>query len=197
MLSPSRSKCRKREKKYFLPADIQKLRAFIAVSIRPNQQVTELMGTFRGLRGARVPKGEEMHITLAFLGDISDIERTDFCRIISDIRFSSFTVSATHIGAFPGTLRARVAYVGVDSPELVGLHSALSAKIPEKYRDKREFVPHLTIARFKVPTDMNTLIKVSDSEDYGKYRVEKLTLYSSSLTPDGAVYKEECSVQLM
>lgn len=167
------------------------------MSIKPSERIAELMDSLRVVKSSRVPKGDEMHITLAFLGDISDSERTEFCSLISKISYDSFTIRTTGIGAFPDATRANVAYIGVNSPELVGLQAALFAKIPEKFRDKREFVPHLTVARFKVRTDMRALFNLDGPEDYGEYPVGKLTLYSSNLTPDGAIYTEECSVQLM
>lgn len=138
-----------------------------------------------------------MHLTLAFLGEITEGERDAFCRIISGIEFRRFELRTTHIGAFPDLGKARVAYVGLESGEINRLHSTLYERIPENFRERREFVPHLTVSRFKLPTDIRGLFRENEKKDFGVYPVERLSLYKSELTPNGAIYTEMCGVQLM
>lgn len=138
-----------------------------------------------------------MHLTLAFLDDISEEEKDLMCSLISSIEFEAFDLKTTHVGAFPDLGKARVAYIGIDCPEILRLHRILHERLPEKFREKRKFVPHLTISRFKIPSDIRGLMRETENRDFGKYRVEKLTLYRSDLTPQGAVYTEICSVQLI
>ncbi len=173
------------------------MRAFIAVSIRPNSEISLLADSLREAENARVPRGEELHVTLSFLGDISEKDKDDICKSISSIVHEAFSIKTTSIGAFPQITRARVAFVGIDSNGLLELHSLVSGKIPQKYRETREFVPHLTVARFKRPMDLSVLYRENDGKDFGTYRIEKFTLFRSDLRPDGAVYTPVCTVQLM
>lgn len=173
------------------------LRSFIAVSIHPNDAVASLMKSIGPLRGSKVPHSKLMHITLAFLDEITENEKDQLCRIIHEIEFGKFEIRTTHIDAFPDIRRARVSYIGIDSPSILELHRILREKLPEKFRENREFVPHITISRFKRTTDIRGLLRENEDVDFGTYPVEKMTLYRSDLTPQGAVYTEICSVQLI
>lgn len=178
-------------------AFLQILRAFVAVSLTPNVEVRKLMESLAPLKGSRVPHGEELHLTLAFLGEISDAERHLLCELISSIRFGSFDLKTTQIGAFPDLRKARVAFVGFERGQIEALHKILSEKLPARYRENRNFVPHLTVSRFKIPLDIRGLFHESEGKDFGHYHIEKLSIYKSELTPQGSIYTEMCSVQLM
>ena len=173
------------------------LRSFIAISIVPNDAIVSLMKSIEPLKGSKVPHNKLMHLTLSFLDEITESEKEQLCRILNGMQFNKFTIRTTHIDAFPDIRRARVAFIGIESHEILGLHRLLMENLPEKYREKREFVPHLTISRFKRPADIRGLLRENEEMDFGAYGVEKLTLYRSDLTPQGAVYTEMCSVQLM
>lgn len=173
------------------------MRSFIALSITPNSEIQALKEKVEKVKSSRVPKGRELHITLFFLGDITEREKGEICQILSEVRFDSFTLRTTSIDAFPHLERARVAFVGINSPEIGQLHSMLQKRIPEKFKDKREFIPHLTISRFKSPLDLTVLYKENEGKDFGNYEVRSIALFKSDLTPTGAVYTEMCSVQLM
>lgn len=184
-------------KVYFPQCFFNLLRSFIAVSILPEDSLSSFMESIEPLKGSKVPGHRVMHLTLAFLGDITEDEKGMLCRKISEVKFRKFTMKTTHIDAFPDIRKARVAYVGVESPEVMDLHGILNEKLPEKFRETRKFVPHLTVSRFKGPTDIRGLLRENENTDFGTYEVDRLTLYRSDLTPDGAVYTEMCSVQLM
>ncbi|AKA47875.1 hypothetical protein IX51_00880 [uncultured archaeon] len=173
------------------------MRSFIAVSIQPNDAITSLMKAIEPLKGSKVPHNRLMHMTLAFLDEISEDEKNLICSILSGITYQSFQLKTTHVGAFPDLRKARVAFIGVDSPEVVQLQKILMERLPEKFREKRDFVPHLTVSRFKRPPDIRGLIGETGNADFGDYKVDKLTLYRSELTPQGAIYTEICSAQLI
>lgn len=155
------------------------------------------MRALEPIKGSRVPKGEKLHVTLAFLDDIDEVEKSEICGIIKTISARHFDIATTHIGAFPDLRRARVAFVGFESPELLELHDNLNEKLPAKFRETRKFVPHLTVSRFKIPLDIQGLFRENEGKDFGRYVIDHLTLYRSELTPDGALHTELCSVQLM
>lgn len=163
----------------------------------PNEEIRHVMEVLEPLKGSRVPKGEKLHVTLSFLDEINDSEKKAICTILSAVEAKSFEMAATHVGAFPDLGRARVAFIGFESPELIELHHNLMRMLPEKFRETRKFVPHLTVSRFKAPMDIEGLYRESEGKDFGRYRIDRVTLYKSELTPDGAIYTEICSVQLI
>lgn len=173
------------------------MRSFIALSLRPEKPARDLVVSLSSMKGAKTVKNAEIHLTLSFLGDISEEQKDEFCRILRGIEFPAFTLRTGSVGAFPRPEKARVAFIGVNGDEVVKLQKLLMSRIPEEFREKREFVPHLTLSRFKVPADIRKVQEQYRNAAFGDYRMEKLTLYKSDLTPAGAVYTEICSVQLI
>lgn len=163
----------------------------------PEDSITSLMKSIDPIKGSRVPRGELLHITLTFLGDITEQEERDLCAILKSISMPAFSVATTHVGAFPDLRKARVAFIGLQSPDLVSLHAYLDGKMDEKFRETREFVPHLTISRFKFPMDIRGLYRENEGKNFGTYRIDRVSLYKSELTPEGAVHTERCGVQLI
>ena len=122
------------------------MRLFIAINL--NKKMKEsLMGMqeelyARGLRG-NMTKPENMHLTLAFIGEYDDPE--DILEIIEGISFRPFTLRIEGKGAF-GDLW----WAGLEkSEELQALvkklrHRLADAGIPF---DRKKFTPHITLIR--------------------------------------------------
>ncbi|MGH9737010.1 MAG: RNA 2',3'-cyclic phosphodiesterase, partial [Candidatus Acidiferrales bacterium] len=98
------------------------------------------------------------------------------------------------VGFFPNERRPRVVWCGIESsPNLVQvaaeIDQALAARgIP---REKREFVPHLTLARIDPPRPVEALARAAaelQSTDFGSARENQFYLFESKLKPSGAEY---------
>lgn len=58
---------------------------------------------------------------------------------------------------------------------------------------EREFVSHITIARFKSVPNLNFIKEIMEKygeKNFGKFNVKNFYLYESQLMPDGPVYKK-------
>ena len=105
------------------------------------------------------------------------------------------------LGFFPNERRPRVLWAGMEAsanlPELVAsIERALAPLgIPA---ESREFVPHLTLARFETDgtfrRDLEKLVRVTSelkSYDFGKTRETEFHLFRSILKRSGAEYTRQ------
>ncbi len=140
---------------------------------------------------------ENIHLTLKFMGDLSDEQVLMTSRILQSAvnGFESFDVELRGMGAFPTRQPPRVVWVGVKDDG--GMLAKLAARLEESLepvgckKETRKYVPHLTIGRVRGTRGVRRLVdKISENRQYeaGKQRVSKLTFMKSDLTPSGPVY---------
>lgn len=173
------------------------MRAFIAVSLKPTKNVADLLEELRGIKGVRVVKNDVIHLTLNFLGDITDEFKDELCSDLSGIRFQGFSLKLTKINGFPYPRRARVIVVDSNSLEIRQLQDQITSLIPEGMRDKREFKPHLTLARARIPLNIERFSEKYKETDFGEYVIDRFCLYQSVLKPEGPEYTTMCCNQLI
>jgi 2'-5' RNA ligase len=179
----------------------QPLRSFIAVEISPNVRaraarlIQELSVT-----DAKVSwvQPQNLHLTLAFLGDIQMLEVPALCEAMNRAvaEMPPFDLEVRGAGAFPDADRPRTIWLGVGygTEEMVALHASLEeALIDVGYRPEgRRYRPHLTLGRVRqAPRNSAPLIKLlEDRRDFiaDVMSVADITLFSSELTRNGPVY---------
>ncbi len=182
------------------------LRAFIAVEIplEIRQAIQSATSALRKGTGALVRwvPVENMHLTLIFLGDISQANvdmLTQMMRAEAD-SCPSFDIHLMGVGSFPSPKRPRVIYIGIQAPAGLealqrGLESA-SRRLGYESDAKggRGFSPHLTIGRVKqhvMGSDQQTIRRALEEmriDSLGTARVDSVHLYKSDLKPAGSVY---------
>jgi len=187
------------------------LRTFIAVDLPPDIQINiQYIGeTLRKAIGKSVRwvSVHNIHLTLKFLGDVSSDEvdkLTQMLRMEADTN-SFFDVPIGGLGSFPNSKRARVLFIGIQSPaELEALHRGIeSATIKLGLKaDTRPFSPHLTIGRVRdhiVSSEQDKIRKILEEtkiDSLGTARVDSVHLYKSELKPGGSVYTKLFSAPL-
>jgi len=104
---------------------------------------------------------DNLHITLEFLGDLTDVEIGDACKVVKEIaeRHNSFSISLNKILYGPplrlgsGQAQKTPKFVWVEgekSDELANLKNDLEESLLEKVKfrpDEKGFVTHITLAR--------------------------------------------------
>lgn len=171
------------------------MRAFVAISFDEplRRRIGEIRRELeRAGADVRWVSTENLHLTLKFLGDVEEVGVAAFrerLRVVAS-RFSPLNLDLGGVGRFP-----RVLWVGCagDVPRLIELaheveRAALEIGVPE---ENRPFSPHLTIGRLKSPRCMRTLdeaVEARRNEPVGRQRVDRFTLYRSTLTPKGPIY---------
>lgn len=153
-----------------------------------------------------VPEG--IHLTLKFLGNISEQKVTEITRVIEEAsrEACSFRLTIGGLGVFPNLRRPRVLWVGVggEVEKLVELQQRIDhgleplGFVPEA----RPFAPHLTLARLREGTAADKLREFGDmiaqKSETGDYEmtVTSVSLMRSQLFPTGAVYSCLTNVEL-
>jgi 2'-5' RNA ligase len=97
--------------------------------------------------GKPVPR-EKIHLTLAFLGELTREETDRALEVGAQMRSPPFGMALDNVGSFRG---ARVAWAGCSAtpPALAALQSRLEEALRERglRSEERPFVPHVTLAR--------------------------------------------------
>jgi 2'-5' RNA ligase len=150
--------------------------------------------------GVKLVEEENLHLTLAFLGELKEQRVEEVKNEISKIKFKKFKLSLKGFGTFPGFLR--VIFVNVNANELELLHKEVvkALKNLNLIFDER-FSPHVTIARVnKLSKDKVESIRKKIEEkketDFGNFLVDKICVMSSKLTQNGPIYNVELEKKL-
>lgn len=171
------------------------MRSFVAVDIGDAERkaVAELQ---RGLKnkagGVRWVRPDRMHLTLAFLGEVSeDSVESAKPKLAEAVRgFAAFDARLGGVGAFSSPRKARVVWVGMSEGkgELCSVQKRVVAGLKQVgfEPERRPFSPHLTLGRLRVPADVS---QICGQEFRGAgFRVDRVILYKSVLKPEGPEY---------
>ncbi len=176
------------------------MRTFIAIDLEKELKKNLSLLITRLEKGQKNIKWVEwkgMHLTIKFLGEISEEkvgEVEDILKKISGM-YKPFPLKLKGTGTFPPEKKnPRVIWVGVEEEKtLLSLQDQLEREL-EKIgfpREKRKFHPHLTLGRVKFPSGLQeTLQELEKHQDsnFGEMIVRKMTFFESTLKPSGAEY---------
>lgn len=138
----------------------------------------------------------DYHITLKFLGDISDAEATRLAAAGNAVaaRHAPLTLTLTTPSAFPNMFRPRVLYVGIKS--MLALRN-LVADLEETLemlgvpRETRPYAPHVTVARVKATAEAAAKNwRTSHEQAFVKWEANTFALMQTlppELRPNGEV----------
>jgi RNA 2',3'-cyclic 3'-phosphodiesterase len=168
------------------------------VAVKPPEEVLDAVAAAvapaRSVRlGLRWEQRERYHLTLQFLGPVRRLAPVvdGLATAVEGRKGFSFQLGGA--GAFPKPARARVVWIGpaVGGPDLAGLAAAVAGGLrPHGYEpDRKEFHPHLTLARLKVPDNVAEVLAAIGSEPVGEpFTVGEVELYQSQLSSKGPTY---------
>ena len=177
------------------------LRCFVAVELP--EALREAIAAYFAAEGRRVAgvrwvSPANLHLTLKFLGDVSE-ERLPALRAAiaaAAAGGSPFTLTLRGAGVFPSPERPRVIWVGAGAGAARLTELALSveaAVTPLGFAPEgRPFAPHLTVGRIAYRTpDREGLRRLLDSacdREWGEWVVPAVHLVRSELFPRGPIY---------
>lgn len=174
------------------------MRTFIAIELneQTKQKIKELEDKIKDLIIGQIKmvEPENLHLTLKFLGEIKEEKINSFAEEINKIvaNFSPFELEIGNIGFFPSVKMPRVLWLGVTekSGQLFQLKQDLEKNLKKlgSLEEKREFSPHLTLARIKNKISLSQQFENLKEYKIGKERVEGLSFIQSKLTRQGPVY---------
>lgn len=140
-------------------------------------------------------KQDNLHYTLRFLGELGEdgARRAGEAGREAASDVGPFDAVIGGLGAFPNTRRARVLWVGMSegADSLMALAKALDGALQRRgfEREKQRFSPHLTIGRVREPMrDWTAALAAAPPPSPERFRVDRLTLVESKLSPKGSTY---------
>ncbi|MBT8398864.1 MAG: RNA 2',3'-cyclic phosphodiesterase [Rhodothermia bacterium] len=169
------------------------IRAFAALPIPPDIAI-DLIGPASQLPGdqPRWVDPATAHLTLVFLGSLTDDDVAEVGRSLTEVRQGPFDMQLATADAFPSRKSPRVVVVEpTPASELRRLYeavcSSLAGWLPP---DRRAYRPHVTLARTKGRRDIHTsnIIRTIETLLPRTIPVSEFVLYRSRTEPDRAYY---------
>ena len=174
------------------------IRSFVALPL-PDPVLDALVAAQAGLPAGRPLPRENMHLTLAFLGEHPMPVVEDVHHALATIRAPGFALTLAGVGLFGGD-RPRVLHAEI-APDPGLKH--LRAKVLQAARDaglefdRARFHPHVTLARFSAgaltPDEvarLHAFVLRGAAFRAGPFPIERFVLYRSRLGRDGSHYEE-------
>ncbi len=182
-----------------------KFRAFISADIEPGDALRALLRDLAVSRAElKIVRPEQMHVTLKFLGDTDEslVDQIEAGMQLSVAGIRPFDLRLEGMGAFPSISNVRVVWVGMKDCDGLGEIASRLEKSMEGLGfvpEKKEFVPHLTLARTRSGRNIGNvqeIIRESAAKDYGVYPIDRIRLKKSVLSPHGPTYHVVREVRL-
>ncbi len=156
----------------------------------------------QALPGVRWVNPSSIHLTLAFLGELTDEQLAEAIQAVEIVsqRVLPFSYRLSHLGTFGSPRFPRVIWMGIEEPSgsLAFVHRMLNRQLQRHgfEVDTRPFSPHLTLARLKSPLSsqeqqkLQLLIanKPQSLVSTDSYAAHHLDVIKSELLPTGARY---------
>jgi len=181
------------------------MRTFIAIELPKEfkEQLAKLQEQLK-TSGADVKwvQPENIHLTLKFLGEIDEQISAKIINILEKTAHNknSFYLNLVSLGGFPNMNFPRVIWVGIKKGE--GETKEIAKELENEIaqlgipKEKRAFSSHITLGRVRsglnrtqLANKLNELTNDLFKESLPDFKITKITLFKSTLTPKGPIYE--------
>jgi 2'-5' RNA ligase len=172
---------------------------FVAIDLP--QSTAQLLDDLNpGVNGVRWTPREQLHLTVAFFGQVGAESEEPLREKLAGIEFHSFFLPLLGTGTFPPKGPPKIVWIGVGSghPHLFQVYkrvqeAALGAGLEPELRP---WHPHVTLARCRDVSRqaIQPFLRQTADFDAGLIKVENFHLYSSKLGPTGSVHTRELTI---
>jgi 2'-5' RNA ligase len=171
------------------------VRLFVGLEL-PDPIKQSLVLARGGVEGARWQTDDRLHLTLAFIGEVSHRTMRDIEGALSSVTFTPFELVLSGVDMFGDTRHPKTLWAGVqDEAPLRHLHEKVLNALErvDVATDRRRFKPHVTLARFQRGTHARIAdwLSVNGTLRSPAHTVDHFTLFSSARTADGPFYAPE------
>ena len=177
------------------------MRIFIGLAI-PEEIRSRIGEYMQGVRDlapdARWVRTESLHVTLKFIGEVSERRVQAVKEILRQIKIAPFELEFKNVGFFPTPKSARVFWIGIHAPEAL---PQLAAAIEQRLetigiaKEEKPYRPHLTLARAAMGRgtgrsfqNLQQRLDPDEPMQFGTMTAQGFLLYKSELLRGGARY---------
>ena len=175
-------------------------RTFIGIKIQPATELLEALDKYQHVLRKDSIKwvdSSNFHITLHFLGQITDERIKNICDGLSEIaeKTDSFAFQLKGIGVFPNPWRPKVFFTGTDkTSSLESLYESVEKMVEACgfEREKRSYHAHLTFGRIKYLRHSEKLHSLLEQDKYRFFQevaIAEIVLFESVTKATGTVYE--------
>jgi len=175
------------------------MRCFIAIDITDQKLLDNLnrIAVMLNIQGVKPVEKENLHITLKFLGEISESIVQDIISQLEHVSYKEFQIRVSGLDAFPNARRPRVIWAGIKEGhiELIQLQAIIENELKalKLKLENEKFHPHITLARVKDNRSIDKvkeILNIYQNEEFGIFLAKDFVLKQSILTPSGPIYKD-------
>lgn len=173
------------------------IRLFTAVAI-PDDVAETLARRQTGLPGAKWRTADQLHLTLAFYGEIDERRADDLvAELVRAATGGAFEIVLSGVGSFGDGHRTAALWAGVAPSERLSVLAGRCRTAAERagiVLERRDYRPHVTLAYLKPQTDparIGAWVAGHNLLHSPPIRIDRFGLYSSVLTQDGSHYELE------
>lgn len=171
------------------------IRLFVGLELSPEQKEALTLAR-SGVEGARWQSDDQLHLTLAFIGEVPTGTVRQIEGALSAIELSSFDLSLEGIDMFGTTYQPKTLWAGVsDEAPLHHLHEKILNALEriDIETDRRRYKPHVTLARFPrgIQTDIEAWVTSNGTLKTPTQKVGYFSLFSSQRSSEGPSYLVE------
>lgn len=176
------------------------IRLFAALPL-PADLSAELVGLQRGIPNAKWRPPEAFHITLRFVGEVSEALATELDETLALIAMEPIEISLLGAGVFGGD-KPHAIWMGVDRSDPLELLAARCERACRKVGlqpDARKWLPHVTTAYLNSTADPARIAQfVANNAAYrsAPWLADRFHLYSSWLGKGPSQYRAESEYPL-
>lgn len=169
------------------------MRCFIAIPI-PENICKEIINVQLSFSEFGLSLSSQFHLTLDFLGEISENELNFIIKKLAKFEFDSFYFTISKIGFFPGLSHPKIMWVSSSDKRETHLCSNLAQRLLVHLirREHSDLVPHITFARVINSLDRKKFLQAFSRLRFGKksFKIDSIILYKSEFNGEKHVYSE-------
>ncbi|MBN2127450.1 MAG: RNA 2',3'-cyclic phosphodiesterase [Candidatus Diapherotrites archaeon] len=163
------------------------MRCFIALNLsnKAKKEINELNELIDEKKFRKV-KEENFHITMRFLGEISEEKAFELSRKLNEIKFNEFEIELNEAGFFG----LNVLWIASKEKEKL---NELNEKLNELIGEDKRFHAHVTLARNRNAEKKEfkeAVEKLREKKFSIKSKINSIDLMESELTSKGSKYKK-------
>ena len=134
---------------------------------------------------------ENLHLTLKFLGEISDEQIAEARKKLKEIKIKEFEASLGELGVFINKYNS-ILWIKLLGKEIWELQEMIDKKLRDIFSKEERFMSHITIARMKKIPSKNAFLEYVKNLKTRKvkFKVKEFILKESELKPEGPVYRD-------